>query len=182
VRLVFEDHVVATLRRQRDPLMVPAGSTTRPELVARLATEAAVGFEVDPDTAVIPTVVRRGDSWSTLAGLGWACFSDGDKVVVGSSDWLLDRQPPIETDADTDLVREVHLSLWTNKTHSTATLLVEEEWPGWPGDPVTLLDLDTLDDAPWLVSSRTFDQDAETATVVLTRAPWMPEGEPTWPA
>ena len=179
VRLVFEDVVVAALRAQRSPLMVPAGSTTRPELAARLATEAGVAYDVDPDPELIPGVVRRDDSWSTLAGLGWACFCDGDRVVVGSSEWLLGRREPLEVAAGVGEVLDVDVSMWTNKSYSAATLLVSEDWPGQPGDPVVATDLDV---DPWLVASRSTVAGAETATVTLTRGPWTTTGSPSWPA
>lgn len=179
VRLVFEDVVAAALRAQRAPLMIPAGSTTRPELVARLATEAGVAYDVDPDAELIPGVIRRADSWSTLAGLGWACFSDGDRVVVGSSEWLLGRREPLEVAAGVGEVLDVDVSMWTNKSYSAATLLVSEDWPGQPGEPVVATDLDV---DPWLVASRSTVAGAETATVTLTRGPWTTTGSPTWPA
>ena len=178
VRVVFEDAVIASLRAQREPLMIPAGSTTRPELVKRLATEAGVDFDVEATRSLVPHVVRRIDSWSTLASLGWECFSDGDQVVVGSREWLAIRAEAVEAEADTGEVRDVDVSLWTNKAASEATLLVEEAWEGWPGDPVLLPD---VDDEVWLVESRTMRADAATATVVLTRGPWIPGGVVPWP-
>jgi hypothetical protein len=178
VCVVFEDSLIAALRARRAPLMVPAGSTTRSELVARLATEAGVAYVADPDPALIPTVVRRSDSWSTLAGLGWRCYSDGDQVIVGSEEWLTARTPTVDATEGADGVRDIGLSLWTNKPASEAWLTVDADWPAWPGTPVRLIDVDPAH--TWLITGRVTDADAETAVVTLTRGPWLPEGAPAW--
>lgn len=180
ITLTFEDHLVAALRAIRDPLMVPAASTTRPELVQRLCVEAGVACDVEPTPVLIPTVTRRTDSWSTIRDLGWRATSDSDQLVVGSEDWLLARRTPLQAERGSGGVRDLEVSMWTNKPACEATLTVEDStWRGQPGDAALLPD---IDDETWLVVTRTHDADAETATVVLTRGPWQPEGTVAWPS
>lgn len=104
--LVYEDAIVAKLRRQTKRLSIPAGTLSRGGIAAKLANEANVDAAIDPGhrervrDAVERSVGQEDtSSWDLLGTLvdeiNWRRFSDGRRLVVGSDDWLLKRDDDV---------------------------------------------------------------------------------------
>lgn len=178
--LTYEDAIVAALRRRKDPLSIPAGSTTRAEVVARLASEAGVTYDVDTarrsviNTAVERSVTDESDSWTVLGELadtiGWRRFSDGRRLVVGGDEWLTGRGPAWPAAELSGPVYHVDFDLDVGKPAAEATLEVDaRRWAIWPGRAVTLTGLGPADGA-WLVKEVTRPLTRQRATVTLTRS------------
>jgi hypothetical protein len=162
--LTFEDAIVAKLRRQRDTLSIPASSTTRAEIVARLAKEAQVEADIDPaKRGVVNSVVERSargeeksDSWTLLGELAeqirWRRFSTGRQLVVGGDEWLMSRGPAGWTVREhTGPVQHVDFDLDAGKRSVEASFEVDaRRWSVWPGQTVTMADMGPADDV-WLV-------------------------------
>lgn len=104
--LVYEDAIVAKLRRQTKRLAIPANTMSRGQIARKLADEANVSALIDPGhPGKVRDAVERSvggtdtSSWDLLADLveviNWRRFSDGRRLVVGSDDWLLKRDNDI---------------------------------------------------------------------------------------
>lgn len=180
LQLTLEDSLVAALRRRRDPLTAPAGSTTRAEWVRRLCGEAQVPVMVDPAPRGPATeaLTRNADnqgqsSWEALGeaadGAGWRRFSDGLRVLVGSDEWLGTLNPPWRVHEYAGPVHGVDLELDVGQPASSATVEVDAAlWSALPGQPVELVDLGP-GDGPWLVETFTRALTRSRAQVKLTR-------------
>ncbi len=181
--LTFEDGIAAALRRRTKPLSVPAGSTTRREFAIRLAREARVPYRID-DTKR-PPVARvlersasgeKSTSWDVLGEMAedvrWRRFSDGKRLIIGSDDWLFDR------DKNPNVLREyrngvqsIDFDLDVAKRASTATLTVDAKlWSLGPGSVCRLNEEMGPADGKWLVSEFTRPLTSTRATVTLVRA------------
>lgn len=104
--LVYEDAIVAKLRRQTKRLAIPANTLSRGQIARKLADEANVESAIDPGhREKVRDVVERSvggtdtSSWDLLADvvevINWRRFSDGRRLVVGSDDWLLERDEDV---------------------------------------------------------------------------------------
>lgn len=194
ITLTFEDAIVAALRRQRDPLSIPASSTTRAEIIRRLAKEARVKADVDPaKRGVVNTAVERSvagdrsDSW-TLTGeladeIRWRRFSDGRRLVVGSDKWLMDRAPAGWTVREhKGPVHTVDFDLDVGRRASEATIHVDaKRWAVSPGRAVELEDLGPAD-GRWLVAEFSRPLTRPRAAVRVIRAKHVLKEPPPAPA
>lgn len=182
VTMTFEDAIVAALRRKRDQLSVPAGSTTRAEFAQRLAKEARVPIDVDPaKRGIVHSVLERSaggeesDSWTVLGEVAeavqWRRFSTGRRLVFGGDQWLMDRGASGWTVREhTGPVHHVDFDLDVGKRASEASFDVDaRRWAVWPGRAVELKDLGPAD-GKWLVAEFTRQLTRERATVRLVRA------------
>jgi hypothetical protein len=193
VSLTFEDAIVAALRRKRGKLSVPAGSTTRAEFARRLAKEARVQIDVDPEKrGVVNTVLersigQRSDSWTVLGEvaeeINWRRFSTGRRLVVGSDKWLMDRGPSGWTVREhTGPVHDVNFDLNARRRASEASFEVDaRRWAIWPGRTVTFEDLGPAD-GKWLVAEFSRALTRERAVVRVVRAKHVLKEPPPAPA
>ena len=162
--LKFEDAIIAALRRRTKPDSVPAGTTTRARYVARLAREARVPFAVDPThKGVVRSPLQRSiggettNSWEVIGSdvaspIQWRRFSDGQRLIVGGDDWLIDRVKPLHLYENLDGIQSIDLDLDAGKRASRATLSFDARLKLFtPGRPVRLHDLGP-GDGMWLVS------------------------------
>lgn len=194
ITLTFEDAIVAALRRKRDPLSVPASSTTRAELARRLAKEARVKIDVDPEKrGVINTVIERSvagdksDSWTLLGEIAdeinWRRFSDGRKLVIGSDKWLRERSPSAWTVREhTGPVHTVDFDLDVGKRASSATIEVDAK--RWAVDPGLAVEVEDLGpgDGRWLIGEFTRKLTRPRATVQIVRGRHVLKEPPPAPA
>lgn len=182
ITLTYEDAIVAQLRRQTKRLSVPANTTTRRELTQRLAREARVKAVVDPThkgkirSAVSrSTKNQKSNSWEMLGSdiaepIQWRRFSDGQQLVVGGDQWLLNR------DADVTRVTEnegpfgyLDFTLDVGRPASEASIDVDAElWSLPPGSAVRV-DGQGPADGRWLVSQFTRPLTSTRASVDLIR-------------
>lgn len=194
VTLTFEDAIVAALRRKTDKLSVPAGSTTRREFARRLAKEARVDVDVDPEKrGVVHSALERSvagqksDSWTVLGevadAVNWRRFSTGRQLVIGSDKWLMDRGPAGWTVREhTGPVHDVDFDLDVGKRASEASFEVDaRRWSVWPGRAVEVGDLGPAD-GKWLVAEFTRALTRQRATVKLVRARHVLKEPPPAPA
>lgn len=194
VTLTFEDAIVAALRRKRDRLSVPAGSTTRREFAQRLAKEARVDIDVDPEKrGVVHSVLERSvagdksDSWTLLGevadAINWRRFSNGRQLVMGSDKWLMDRGPSGWTVREhTGPVHHVDFDLNTRRRASEASFEVDaRRWAVWPGRAVELENLGPAD-GKWLVAEFSRALTRERATVKIVRSRHVLKEPPPAPA
>lgn len=181
--LEFEDGIVAALRREKSQLTIPAGSTTRAEVIVRLARDAGVKHDVD--TSKEPRLGRaverstaseeKTDSWEVIGELAeerqWRRFSDGLQLVVGPDEWLIDR------DKNPTVIREYHgpvhdidFDLDTGKRASAATVSIDaERWALPPGGVVRVHDDMGPAAGLWLVSEFRRPLTSTRASVSLVR-------------
>jgi cell wall-associated NlpC family hydrolase len=183
VTLTFEDAIVAALRRRRSELSIPAGSTTRAEIAKRLAKEARVRVDVDPqDRGVVNSVVERSvgrdksDSWVVLGEVAdqirWRRFSTGRRLVVGSDKWITGRGPSGWTVREhTGPVHDVDFDLDVGKRVSEAGFEVDaRRWAVWPGRAVTFHDELGPAAGKWMVAEFTRALTRQRARVRTIRA------------
>ncbi|WP_168929826.1 NlpC/P60 family protein [Nocardioides sp. GY 10127] len=186
ITLTYEDAVAAQLRMVTSHLAIPKNTSTRSDIVKRLAVEGGVRYDVDPgDGDLVRTAVRRSpkgedrtNSWDVLGSdiadpVNWRRFSDGRQLVVGSDAWLRRRSTPTT-------IRENHgsfgwldfdLDAGTRRVHraSQATIDVDADW--WTmsaGDPITVADAGPAD-GNWLVSDFTRTTVSTRGTLTLVR-------------
>lgn len=194
VTLTFEDAIVAALRRRNDKLSIPASSTTRAEIVRRLAKEARIPVDVDPaKRGVVHSAVERSvagdksDSWTVLGEVAedvrWRRFSTGARLVVGSDDWLMTRGPSAWTVREhTGPVHDVDFDLNSRRRASEATISVDaRRWAIWPGRKVTVADLGPAD-GEWLVSQVRRGLTRTRAEVTIVRGRHVLKEPPPAPA
>jgi cell wall-associated NlpC family hydrolase len=149
--LVFEDAIVAALRRRTSPRTFAAETATRQQVAEALAQEANVELDADPEVrpAMLAAVERSSgtnvdSSWDVLGtlaeGAGWRRFSDGRRLVFGSDDWLRTRYQPIRLRENTDAVGVIDFDLDVGKPAATATVTLDStRYAIVPGSPVELL-------------------------------------------
>ena len=183
VTLTFEDGIVGALRRERSPLSIPAGSSTRADIALRLAREARVPRKVDRRKAdkVAAAVTRsaRGeektDSWDLLGTLASDVqlrrFSDGRQLLFGADDWLLGLLAPVRLrEHSGPVVGHIDFDLDVGKPASSATLEVDaDQWALPPGAPVRLGDELGAASGRWLVSQVEKRLTSTRAAVTLVR-------------
>lgn len=181
--LKFEDAIAAALRRRKKPLSIPAGSTTRREIVQRLAREARVPFDVDDEKRInVTRAVQRSQggsgktsSWDLLGDLAsevhWRRFSNGRRLIVGSDDWLIARDPkPTRVREEAGAVQDIDFDLDTGKRASTARLTVDARlWSLPPGSVVEMGDDMGPCEGRWLVNEFTRPMFSSRAAVGLVR-------------
>jgi peptidoglycan DL-endopeptidase CwlO len=177
VELTFEDAIAAQLRRQQKKGKVPANSTTRHDLLVRLAREARVKYSIDPaKRPKIRNVVDRAgtDSWeltgTVASDIQWRRFSNGKRLVAGGDDWLLEKDPkPTVFREHTGPVGNIDFDLDAGKRASTVTLELDAEYGALTiGDTATVPDYPALD-GKWLIGSYTLALTSDTAEVELVR-------------
>lgn len=182
VNLMFEDAIVAALRRRKGKLSIKARTITRAEFMRRLAREARVPVVVDPEkrgkvnTPLTRSVGRdKQDSWEVSGQVAedvrWRRFSNGRQLVVGSETWLLKR------DKTVDQVREfvsgvsnIDYNLDTGRRASEATVTCEiAQWVSPPGNAVAVAGMGAAD-GRWLVAEVAQSIGEATGSVKLVRA------------
>jgi cell wall-associated NlpC family hydrolase len=181
--LTFEDGIAAALRRITSPLSVGAGRTTRREFAIRLAKEARVPYQVDPQkrTNVSHPLERsahgsgKTNSWDVLGDMAeeihWRRFSDGKHLVVGGDEWLFDRdENPSRLREHTGPVGDIDFDLAVGKRVSEATVAVDAEaWALPPGAVVLLGDDMGPAEGKWLVGEFSRPLTSTLGTVKLVR-------------
>lgn len=179
--LTFEDAIVAALRRRKRKLSVKAGTMTRRGFVAKLAKEANVAYSVDPEKrGPVRKPLGRSvhdlpdNSWDVLGEVAeevhWRRFSDGTRLVVGSDEWLFDRDKnPTRLREFTHGVHNVDFTCDVRRRASEATVTVDVDlWALPPGSLVRGVDLGPAD-GKWLVSGYTRTATSPRGTVDLVR-------------
>lgn len=198
VSLVFEDAIVAALRRRTSPYTFEAGTATRQQIAAALTAEAGVELDADPQArAVVSAAVERSvaadgsatatvdSSWDILGtlaeGAGWRRFSDGRRLVFGSDDWLTTRYRPTRLREHTDAAGTIDFDLDVGKPAAKATVTLDStRWAISPGAPVEL----SADDVGpagglWLAESWTRQLTRTQGTLALvTGRPSLEEDPP----
>lgn len=180
--LHFEDGIAAALRRRTKPLAAPAGSTTRREFAIRLAREAHVPYDVDPQKrSNVTSPLERSasgqktNSWDVLGDMAeeihWRRFSDGHKLLVGSDEWLMDRDPnPTRLREHTGGIQDIDFDLDVGKRASTASLTVDSRlWALRPGSVCLMGDDMGPAQGRWLVFEFSRPLTSERASVRLVR-------------
>lgn len=183
ITLTFEDAIVAALRRRKDPMSVPANSTTRPQLVKRIAREANVDVIVDDsDKERIHNALARSargeektDSWEWLGTSiaeprHWRRFSTGRELMVGPDEWLLDRDPAVTVVREnTGPFGALDFDLDVGARVNEATLTVDiGQWALPPGSAVEAKDAGAAD-GKWLVAEIPWSIGTTRAAVKLVR-------------
>jgi cell wall-associated NlpC family hydrolase len=181
ITLTFEDAIVAALRRQTSHFSIRAGKITRRGLAEKLAQEAKVALSVDPAKRnPVQRLIERSatgertSSWDVLGeaaeDVQWRRFSDGRGLVMGSDDWLFDRDSdPTRIQEYTGPVQDIDFDLDVAARVSEATMTVDVA--GWvlpPGSVVVVDDLGPAD-GKWLVSQIERGVTSPRATVTLVR-------------
>lgn len=179
VTLTFEDAIAAQLRRKRKTLRIPANSSTRREIVLRLAREADVKALVDPDKkGKVHNAVERtgGDSSWDLTGtlatdIGWRRFSNGKRLVVGSDEWLMGKDDtPTRIREHTGPFGDVDFDADVGKRSSTLTVDLDAEYGALAiGSVCVVEDEFPATDGKWLTSGYTHTLTSTTATLELVR-------------
>lgn len=161
--LIYEDAVVAALRKYTERITLKPGSTAFAAFVQRLADEASV--QVDLDTSdPFPATTQLGrslgdtatSSWQVYGGLarsqGWRCFSDGSQVVIGPDSWLLGRGTPLVVNELVYPVQEINFAVAPNMT--THSCIMHVATPDFVCVPGQVIDID--DEGPhgglWIVA------------------------------
>lgn len=180
VTLTFEDAIAAQLRRQTKKLRIPAGSSTRREIVTRLAREAGVKHAIDPDKRKkVRNAVERTDdasSWDVTGSLAseiqWRRFSDGKRLVVGSDAWLMGKdKKPTRLREHTGPVGEIDFDLDVGKRAPTLTLELDAEYGALAIGSVCLIEDEfPATEGKWLTAGYTHELTSSAATLELTRA------------
>lgn len=178
--LTFEDAIAAQLRRQKKKLRIPANSTTRRELLIRLAKEAGVKYSIDPaKMGKVHNVVERvdSDSWelsSSLAGdVNWRRFSNGKRLVAGSDAWLTEKDTaPTLLRENTGPVHDIDFNhdVGKKKRAQAVTVTLDAEFGALNVGDVALIE----DDYPatagkWLIDGYTYTLGATRATATMSR-------------
>lgn len=192
VTVEFEDLLVATLRKQKGPLLAKAGVQTRTDFARGLVAAAGGVLQGQPDELIEGTTQRgrvvsqgqigRGsssdaseDSWSCLTRLAqeldWRCFSDGRNVWFASDAWIK------QTRGVSITVTENRAGLgWisgdfvpNDPTGNDASFSTYAAWWGPPGQAVTVTDPMGPLNGLWMVSQVVRDLTAS-AQITLTRA------------
>lgn len=179
--LTFEDAIVAALRRATKPLTVPAGSTTRREFAIRLCRERHIPHAIDPaKRGKVNRVLERSasgqksNSWDVLGEVAedvhWRRFSDGRRLVMGSDDWLIDRDKnPTRVRENHGGVQGIDFDLDVAKRVSEATMSVDAKlWGLPPGSVVNVIDLGDAS-GKWIVAEFARTLTSTRATVKLIR-------------
>lgn len=162
IRLTFEDHLIAALRAQTEPIMF---TVARPaaEFITRFATEAGVPVYVDPVIGdryvegVGRSQLELTNSWqeiSTLVGrLGGRVYSDGNRIVVSTDAALLSRTPAATiTGRSEPLTSAIAFTIDTNQPAERASFTVDPTlWSVDVGATVQVTGSGPADGA-WLVS------------------------------
>jgi hypothetical protein len=181
VTLTFEDLVIAALRRQTAAYSVPANTTTWAAFVRRLAADAQQDVLIDPtDRGLVRRALERNagpdatDSWRVIADgseqRGLRAFSDGDRLVVGSDDWLATLVTPLTVFEHVGPVHNVDFTLDVGRKDNSATVEVDaRRWAVMPGRSVTLQSHLGPASGRWLVQSFERLLTRQRATVRLTR-------------
>lgn len=181
--LVFEDQVVAKLRREDKHLVRKGGTTTRADFARHLAREAGVAISVDPDLdrRKVATPLERSasgqksNSWDVLGSdvaepLHARRFSDGTQLLIGGDNWLAARHAVIELRENVGAVGNIDFDLDQGKRASTATVTVDADlFAARPGYAVSLAGMGPAD-GRWLVQQFTRLLTSSRGTVTLTRA------------
>lgn len=179
--LTFEDAIVAALRRRTKALSAPAGTTTRARFVARLAREARVKYDVDPEKrGVVRNPLQRSiggeqsNSWEVLGAdvaepINWRRFSDGKRLIVGGDDWLMSRIRTRILREHTDGVLDIDFDLDVAKRASTAKIRCDARLLSLsPGDPIRIDGVGPAD-GMWLVAEVEQRLTTTRCDVTLTR-------------
>lgn len=179
VTLTFEDAIAAQLRRQRKTLRIPANSSTRREIVLRLAREAGVKALVDPDKrGKVHNAVERtgGDSSWDLTGtlatdIQWRRFSNGKRLVVGSDEWLMGKDDkPTRIREHTGPFGDVDFDVDVGKRTDTLTVDLDAEYGALAiGSVCVVEDEFPATDGKWLTSGYTHTLTSTIATLELVR-------------
>lgn len=182
--LRFEDAIAAALRRRTKPLSAPAGSTTRREFGIRLAREAHVPYDIDPQKrAKVNTVLERSasgqttNSWDVLGSdvaepIHWRRFSNGKKLILGGDDWLMDRDPnPTRLRENAGGIQSIDFDLDVGKRVSEAFVTVDAKlWALPPGAVCKMGDDMGPAGGKWLVNEFTRPLASTRGNVKLVRA------------
>lgn len=180
--LVFEDAIAAALRRYDEPMSIPRNSTSRGEIGRRIAHKVRVDIAVDPGhQEKVHTALKLGgkdgseNAWDFLGTdvaepIHWRRFSDGRRLVLGSDDWLLERDnDPMRIHEHGGPVHDIDFDLSVRKRAATATVYVDaRRWSIPPGSVVIAEDVGPAN-GKWLVSRYTRPITQTRATVELVR-------------
>jgi murein DD-endopeptidase MepM/ murein hydrolase activator NlpD len=197
--VVFEDLVIAELRRHKTPLKVEAGTMTRIQFARRLLQETPwIPLIVDPTAKAEVTNVElaRGtvaaegqksddeeDTWTCLkrifGEIGWRCYIDAGGVNVGPDSAYLAYGTVMTLREYQEGVDEINFDWDVGKPVATATLTIRaHRWQAPPGTPVHLPDLGPAT-GNWLVSEIERSLFSANATVTLkVPEPELPEPPP----
>lgn len=180
VTLTFEDAIAAQLRRQTKKLRIPAGSSTRREIVTRLAREAGVKHAIDPDKRKkVRNAVERTDgasSWDVTGSLAseinWRRFTDGKRLVVGSDEWLMSKDTkPTKLREHTGPVGDIDFDLDVGKKAPTLTLELDAEYGALTIGSVCLIEDEfPATEGKWITAGYTHELTSSIATLELTRS------------
>lgn len=183
--LVFEDALVADLRRARGPLRRGAGVAT--DAFARLLVPAYA--KVVAERRLAPAGLARGadeageSSWEALVRIAgdrqWRVFTVGTTLYLGSDDFLLKRAKPLTVREHVGPVDNIDFTADAGRPASTATVTARmSRWAVPPGHPVTVAGLG-IANGLWLVETVEQDAFAELGTITLTRREAaLPEPKP----
>lgn len=123
--LVFEDDVVRALRDATDLQSIPAGSTTVNEIATRLTRPHGVDVLLEPTSQTISRAfVVNGPVWGGLGDLAtqagrWR-YSDGQRLVLASPEWLLLRPAAATVSNNDDSYGLIDYDLHSNKPLESA--------------------------------------------------------------
>jgi murein DD-endopeptidase MepM/ murein hydrolase activator NlpD len=190
LQVVFEDAVVADLRRDTGLLSVKAGTTTIDAFAKRLVAGAPgaklVAFAGQRNLAPLVRGSEsepKENSWQALQRLaeerGWRCFADRGVVYLGPDSWLLSRVPTVTVREHTDGIDDLDWDADAGKRATRATFGANiARWSAAPGTSVTLLE-QGLGGGVWMVEEVTRPLFTIKGTVTLVRQqPVIPEPKP----
>lgn len=180
-KLIFEDAIVAELRRRTKPKAFPANRFNRAHIVRYLAKEARVPCLVDPrKTKVHNALHRSGDgektnTWDFLASqiaepVSWRRFSDGHRLIVGSDDWLFNRDQHVtQIRENTGPFGYINFELDVAARSNEATVEVDvAQWALPPGSAVAIAGLGPAN-GKWIVAEIEHLLTSTRAEVTLVR-------------
>lgn len=178
VRLVYEDTLIARLRRDTDRIMyqvaIPAA-----DLIDRFCTDADVPVTIDPIIGQIHiegagrSILDPTTSWQEIAALaaklGGRAFSDGERIIVTTDAALLAGNPTRISDSSGAVTGDIDFTLDVAQPNDRAALTVA---PAWQIDAGSVVDVHGTGpaDGRWVVSEWTRDlPQAGAGRVRLTR-------------
>lgn len=194
VTVVFEDAVVADLRRKRGQgaPSAKAGTTTIDAFARRLVAAApgaklvAFGGQRNLDQLAVGRAGADGESedyWTALQRLaeerGWRCFTDRGTVYLGPDSWLATRVPPVFIAEHASGVEDIDWDCDAGKKAPRATFVANiSRWSAPPGAPVEV-QFQGLGSGRWLVEEVNRSLFAVQGTITLVRQqPVIPEPKP----
>jgi murein DD-endopeptidase MepM/ murein hydrolase activator NlpD len=188
--VVFEDAVVADLRRATTLVSAKANTTTIDAFARRLVAKAPgaklVAYTGQRNLAPLAAGTTGGtveNYWEALQRLAqeraWRAFVDRGTVYLGPDSWLSSRLPAVAVREHTDGVDDIDWDADSGKKAPRGSFEANlTRWGTAPGSPVNVLD-QGLGSGLWLVSEITRPLFKLLGTVSLVRQqPVIPEPKP----